>query len=63
MTDTQKIILIALLALGALCLIVSLTLSHHIGGFLRHVEEEAKAEAEEAERLAGERSPEETNNR
>ena len=61
MTDTQKIVLIALLALGALCLIVSLTLSHHIGGFIRHVEEEARAEAEEAERLAEGQSPEPTN--
>ena len=52
MTDTQKIILIALAVLGALCLIVGFTLSHHIGGFLRHVEEEARAEeaAREAER-------------
>ena len=49
MTYTQKLLLIAL---GALCLIVSLTLSHHIGGFLRHVEEEAREEeaAREAER-------------
>ena len=61
MTDTQKIILIALLVLGALCLIVSLTLSHHIGGFIRHVEEEAREEAEEAERLARGPSPKETN--
>lgn len=46
MTDTQKIILIALLALGALSLIVGLTLSHYIGGFIRHVEKEAQEEAE-----------------
>ena len=52
MTDIQKIILIALLALGALSLIVGLTLSHYIGGFIRHVEKEAQeeAEAEEARR-------------
>jgi hypothetical protein len=52
MTDTQKIILIALLALGVLSLIVGATLSHYIGGFIRHVEEEAReeAEAEEARR-------------
>ena len=52
MTDTQKIILIALLALGVLGLIVSLTLSHYIGGFIRHVEKEAQeeTEAEEARR-------------
>lgn len=55
MTDTQKIILIALLALGVLCVVVGLTLSHYIGGFIRHVEEEAReeAEAEEARRAAG----------
>ena len=60
MTDTQKIILIALLALGALCLIVGLTLSHYIGGFIRHVEEEAREEEEaEAAQAAsgGEASP------
>ena len=52
MTDTQKIVLIAFLAIGALCLIVGFTLSHHIGGFIRHVEEEAREEeqAREAER-------------
>ena len=59
MTDTQKIILIALLALGALCLIVSVTLSHYVGGFIRHVEKEAEEEAEER-RAAGD-LPEETN--
>ena len=46
MTDTQKVILIALLALGALCLIMGFTLSHYIGGFIRHVEREAQEEAE-----------------
>ena len=46
MSDTQKIVLIALLAIGALCLIVGFTLSHHIGGFIRHVEEEAREEEE-----------------
>ncbi len=55
MTDTQKIILIALVALGAVCLLVGFTLSHYIGGFIRHVEEEAREEdearkAEQAER-------------
>ena len=40
MTLTQKIILIALLVLGGICLIVGFTLSHYIGGFLRTVEEE-----------------------
>ena len=60
MTDIQKIILIALLVLGALSLIVGLTLSHHIGGFVRHVEKEAQeeAEAEEARRRAEARAKE-----
>ena len=31
-TMTQKIVLIALLVLGGLCLIVGFTLMHHIGG-------------------------------
>ncbi|MBR1820498.1 MAG: hypothetical protein IJ769_02625 [Clostridia bacterium] len=56
MSDTQKIILIALLALGALCVIVGITLSHYIGGFIQHVEKEAQeeAEAEDARRRASE---------
>ena len=45
MTLTQKIVLIALLVLGGLCLIVGFTLMHHIGGFLRTVEEEKEQEA------------------
>ena len=62
MTDMQKVVLIGLLALGALCLIVGFTLSHYIGGFLRQVEKEAQeeAEAEEARRraeAAGEEPP------
>ena len=44
MTLTQKVILFALLAVGGLCLIIGLTLMHHIGGFLRTVEEEAREE-------------------
>ena len=44
MTGTQKIVLIALLALGVVCLLVGFTLSHYIGGFIRHVEEEAREE-------------------
>ena len=48
MTLTQKIILIALLVLGGICLIVGFTLMHYIGGFLRTVEEEK--EREEIER-------------
>ena len=61
MTGEQKVILIALGVLLALCLIVGLTLNHHIGGFIRHVEEEAREEVEEAERLARGQSPKETN--
>ena len=45
MTTTQKVILIALLAVGAIALIVGLSLSHYIGGFLRTVEEEAREQA------------------
>ena len=52
MTLTQKIILIALLVLGGICLIVGFTLMHYIGGFLRTVEEEK--EREEADRREGE---------
>ena len=48
MTLTQKIILIALLVLGGICLIVGFALMHYIGGFLRTVEEEK--EREEADR-------------
>ena len=52
MTGTQKIVLIALLALGVVCLLVGFTLSHYIGGFIRHVEEETREEeaAREAEK-------------
>ena len=46
MTTTQKVILIALLAVGAIALIVGLSLSHYIGGFLRTVEEEAREQEE-----------------
>ena len=46
MTLTQKIILIALLAVGGLCLIVGFTLMHYIGGFLRTLEEEKVQEDE-----------------
>ena len=46
MTLTQKIVLIALLVLGGLCLIVGFTLMHYIGGFLRTVEEEKSQEDE-----------------
>ena len=48
MTLTQKIILIALLVVGGLCLIVGFTLMHYIGGFLRTVEEEKGQEDEDS---------------
>ncbi len=48
MSATQKIVIGALLAVGALCLIVGFTLMHHIGGFLRTVEEEAREEEQAA---------------
>lgn len=53
MTLTQKIVLIALLVLGGLCLIVGFTLMHYIGGFLRTVEEEKTQEEEEPESRSG----------
>ena len=56
MTLTQKVILFALLAVGGLCLIIGLTLMHHIGGFLRTVEEEAR-EQEERKRAEGGNAP------
>ena len=57
MTLTQKIILIALLVLGGICLIVGFTLMHYIGGFLRTVEEEKTQEEEEAEHRGGDDRP------
>ena len=47
MALTQKIILIALLVVGGLFLIVGITLTHHIGGFLCTVEEEKERESEQ----------------
>lgn len=52
MTLAQKVILFALLAVGGLCLIVGLTLMHHIGGFLRTVEEEREQEEAESAKSA-----------
>ena len=52
MSATQKIVIGALLAVGALCLIVGFTLMHYIGGFLRTVEEEAKEEEHAAQKPA-----------
>ena len=57
MTTTQKVILIALAAVGAICLIVGLTLSHYIGGFLRTVEEEAREREEEDAGTKGKAGP------
>ena len=53
MADTQRIIVAALAMLAMLAvvgLVVGMTLRHHIGGFIRTVEREAReqAEAEEA---------------
>ena len=48
MTLTQKIILIALLLLGGICLIVGFTLMHYIGGFLNTMEEEKERDDEAA---------------
>ena len=50
MSVTQKIILVALLALGVVCLAVGFSLVHYIGGFLRTVEEEAR-DPEKTDRL------------
>ena len=50
MTDTQKILLIALAVVMALGLIVGGVLNHHIGGFIETVareEEEARAREDE----------------
>lgn len=47
MTLTQKIILIALLVIGGVCVIVGFTLMHYIGGFLRTVEEEAQQSSDD----------------
>ena len=50
MSATQKVILIALVALGAIAIIVGMTLSHYIGGFMRTIEEEARDAQEREER-------------
>ena len=59
MTEIQKIVLIALVVLAGLAIVVTLVLGHHIGGFLRTVEREAREEAEarERERAAGPDAP------
>ena len=54
LTLTQKIVLIALLVLGGLCLIVGFTLMHYIGGFLRTVEEEKEQDETAARQSDGE---------
>ena len=52
--EAWKAALIAVAAILALGLIISMALAHHIGGFLRTVEREAREEAErlEAEGIA-----------
>ena len=62
MAFTQKVVLIALLALGGLCLIVGLTLTHYVGGFLHTVEEEAREEDEAARAATSENASESDNN-
>ena len=57
MSATQKIVIGALLAVGALCLIVGFTLMHYIGGFLRTVEEEAKEEEQAARKPTDAEAP------
>lgn len=52
MTDMQKVILVALGLLFILCVIVSMTLRHYIGGFLETVareEEESEREADDGD--------------
>ena len=56
MTTAQKIILIALLVVGGICLLVGFALMHHIGGFLRTVEEEAREQDRDDEQTVGEKS-------
>lgn len=59
-TDGQKVLLIALGILLALCVIVGATLNHHIGGFLetvaREEEERERLEASENDHQTGEES-------
>lgn len=47
MTDLQKVLLIALGLLLMLCVVVSATLRHYIGGFLETVAREEEASGEE----------------
>ena len=53
MTGEQKVILIALGVLLALCLIVGLTLNHYIGGFIETVAREEEEQEREAAEKAG----------
>ena len=55
MSDVQKIILIALAVAGLIFLLVGFVLMHHIGGFMRTVEEEAREE--EARNAASKQTP------
>ena len=57
MADTQRIIEAALAMLAMLAvvgLVVGMTLRHHIGGFIRTVEREAREQAEAEEALPAE---------
>jgi len=49
MTDLQKVILVALGLLFILCVIVSLTLRHYIGGFLETVAREEEESNQESD--------------
>ncbi len=54
MSGTERIIVAALAMAGVLAaigLIVGMVLRHHIGGFMRTVEREAREQAEEEEAL------------
>lgn len=62
MTIAQKVILGALLLIGALCLVVGFTLMHHIGGFLHTVEEEARDEERRNEEARAGAPPSEDEN-
>ena len=47
MTDEARVMFIILGVLLALCVIVGLTLNHHIGGFLETVAREEEEQAED----------------
>ena len=53
MTTEQRVVLIALGVLAVLCMIVGMTLNHHIGGFLETVAREEEEQDEAGESAAG----------